>query len=296
MGLVTGAAFAQPATDLGGGVFIAHHPPGLIYSSDAPEGGWCAAGAITGCDVQNNDYLPLTIGTPETSPVWYVVAAFLQESQWCGVEFGITYDGVSILGGGLCVPANGLEIQGPGWPASGTGTSVVTTDVPWVGNFMPVYHFWGYSYYAPGGTFVLGDNMGTPGPVAFANCAQVEFPAVCYGAFGFGDFAGVDCCPELPPPPSWACCLYDGSCIFVTEADCLVENGVWYEGQLCEQIVCPAPVPCCFYHDCVMLHADECVAQGGEVFPGAPDCTDNPCDDLTPTEPSSWGTIKAIYR
>lgn len=291
MGLVTGAAFAQPATDLNGGVMIAHHPAGLVYSTDPPVGGWCAAGAIAGCEFQNNDMLPLG----GDNWVWYVVAGFLQESQWCGVEFGINYTGVAVSGAALCVPSNGLEIQGPGWPASGTGTSVVTTDVPWVGRFAPVYYFWGYSYYAPGGTFALVDNPASPGPNDFANCDQVEFQAVCMGAIGFGEFQGLDCCPQIVEFP-WACCLYDGTCIMVLEPDCVAQNGVWFDGLTCDQVTCPAPVTCCFYHECQMLHADECLAQGGELHSEFPNCDGNPCDDLTPAEPSSWGTIKAIYR
>jgi hypothetical protein len=295
MGLVTGAAFAQPATDLGGGVMIAHSPSGLVYTTDPPVDGWCPLGVIPGCADQINDNLPVA-----GYSFLYVVAGFLQESQWCGAEFGISYpsalgSGISLLEWGNCVPSDGLEIPVTGWPESGTGISIVTTDVPWVGNFVPVYYFAAYAY-DDGGVFALVDNPGSPGTVAFANCAQQEFAAVCMGSAGFGNSAGVDCCPEIPPPPSWACCLYDGTCIFVTQEDCLVENGVWYEGMLCEQIVCPMPVVCCFYHECAMLHETECVAQGGVIHLEFPDCTDNPCDDLTPAEPSSWGTIKAIYR
>ncbi|MBM3317404.1 MAG: hypothetical protein FJY75_06085 [Candidatus Eisenbacteria bacterium] len=291
MGLVTGAAIAQPATDLGGGVFIAHAPAGLVYSSDPPAEGWCHFGRINGCDDQLNDYLPTS-----DYVVMYVVAGFLQESQWCGIEFGVSYaPGLLMTEFGRCVPSDGLEIAQPGWPASGTGISIVTTDVPWTGNFLPVYWFSAYAY-GSATTFALGDHLGTPGPTAFANCAQQEFPAVCYGAFGFANTMGVDCCPEIPPPPSWACCLYDGSCIFVTEEDCAGQNGVWYPGMTCEQVECPFPMVCCIVHECLIIHPDECLAQGGVVHPEFEDCTDNPCEELTPADPSSWGSIKAIYR
>lgn len=102
--------------------------------------------------------------------------------------------------------------------------------------------------------------------------------------------------PELPPPPPWACCLYDGTCIVVPEAECLAQDGVWYDGLLCEDVTCPVPQVCCFYHECAMLHADDCIAQGGELHPEFPDCTDNPCAELTPAEPVNWGSIKALYR
>jgi hypothetical protein len=289
MGLVTGAAYAQ---DLTGGVFIAHHPAGLQFTIDTPTGGWCGQCALVGCADQNND--DLALGT--TNWVWFVVAAFLQDSQWCGIEFGLQYNAnVVLTQKGYCVPSSALEIPGDTWPASGQGVSVVTTDVPWSGNFKPVYWFAGYAYYGPG-LVQLGDNLGTPGPTAFANCSQEEFPADCYGGMGYG-MLGVDCCPELPQPDPWACCLYDGSCILtLTEAECTAAGGEWYENLLCAAVVCPVPVVCCVDHVCYFVHEDECTALGGVLHPEFVDCVNEPCQELTPTEPSNWGTIKAIYR
>lgn len=293
MGLVTGAAYAQ---DLTGGVFIAHHPAGLAYTTETPAGGWCPLfGTLSGCDAQNNDNL----ATDGSALVWYVVAAFVQDSQWCGIEFGLTYfedaeTGYSIAEAGFCVPGQALEIPGDTWPSSGQGVSVVTTDIPWSGNFKPVYYFGGYAYGAT--TVQIGDNPGTPGPTAFANCNQEEFPAAAYGAMGFG-LPGVDACPEAPPVDQWACCLYDGTCILTETADlCMAAGGEWFQGLLCEAVICPVPAVCCLDHMCYFVHADECTALGGELHPEFVDCVDNPCDDLTPAEPSNWGTIKAIYR
>lgn len=293
MGLVTGAAYAQ---DLSGGVMIAHHPAGLAYTTETPIGGWCPLfGTMAGCDAQNND----NVSADGSGWVWYVVAAFLQDSQWCGVEFGLTYPegltGYVISEQGPCVPGQVLEIPGDFWPSSGQGTSLVTTDIPWSGNFKPVYWFGGYCY-APL-TVQLGDNLGTPGPTAFANCNQEEFPADAYGAMGFG-MAGVDACPEIPQPDPWACCLYDGTCILtLTLAECTAADGEWFEGMLCEAVVCPVPVVCCVDHVCYFVHEDECGALGGVLHPEFVSCTSVPsCEDLTPATPSNWGTIKAIYR
>lgn len=293
MGLVTGAAYAQ---DLTGGVFIAHSVPGLAYSTDAPAGGWCGQlPTLAGCAAQNND----NIQSVDAPMVWFVVAAFLQDSQWCGVEFGLQYPsgtntGYSISANGYCVPSSALEIPGDTWPASGQGTSVVTTDIPWSGNFKPVYWFAGYAYSAC--TVQLGDNPGTPGPTAFANCSQVEFPAAQYGAIGFG-MPGVDACPIPPQPDQWACCLYDGTCVLLETADlCMAAGGEWFQGLLCEAVTCPVPGVCCVDHLCYFVHEDECVALGGVLHPEFVDCTNEPCQALTPAEPSNWGTIKAIYR
>jgi hypothetical protein len=291
MGLVTGAAYAQ---DLTGGVFIAHHPAGLTFTTDTPAGGWCAQCTLTSCDAQNNDNLALD----GTNLVWYVVAAFLTNQTWCGVEFGLQYpmDDITVAQKGFCVPSAALEIQGTGWPESGTGTSVVTTDIPWSGNFKPVYWFSAYSYTGVPALLQIGDNLGTPGPTAFANCSQQEFPADAYGAIGFG-MPGIDACPELPPPDQWACCLYDGTCILTETADlCMAAGGEWFQGLLCEAVVCPAPVVCCVDHVCYFVHEDECTALGGVLHPEFVDCVNEPCQQLTPADPTNWGTIKAIYR
>lgn len=364
MGLVTGAAYA----DLSAGVFLAHHPAGLVYTIDTPTGGWCAQCNLQSCADQNNDNLPL--GTE--SWVWYVVAAFPETSTWCGIEFGLQYTAgaPTLTAFGYCVPGAGLEIPGTGWPGAGTGTSVVTTDLPWTGTLVPVYYFAGYSYYGPG-LVQITDNFGTSGPTAFADCDQVEYPAAAYGAIGWG-MPGIDACPQIPyacclpngdcvmtsasgcvdlggvwhegftcatfdcpapmwaccidyvctmmeeadclaaggvwyenvdcatfacPVPSWACCLYDGTCVLTeTEADCTAQGGVWHEGLLCGQVTCPVPDVCCVDHLCYFVHEDECATLGGVWHPEFVDCTDNPCEELTPADNTSWGTIKAIYR
>lgn len=406
MGLVTCAAQA----DLSEGVFIAHHPAGLVFT-DAPTGGWCTACNLASTADQNNDNLPV-VENLTTLYVWYVVAAFPQTETWCGVEFGLQYQAYApvITAWGKCVPVDGLEIAGTGWPGSGTGVSVVTSGTPWTGALAPVYYFIGASYYA--NTMQLIENPSTPAVVGFADCEQNEFPAAGYGALGFGvpgidlvfgacclpdggcvttlgDLTSPECvqlggvwhrgelcesfecpqpvwaccidyvcymmeqddcvagggvwypeqdcatfvCPIPPvwaccidyvcymmeegacvdaggvwyenvdcatfecPVPSWACCLYDGTCVLTeTAADCTAQGGVWHEGLLCDQVICPVPDVCCVDHLCYFVHEDECVTLGGVWHPEFVDCTDNPCEELTPADNTSWGTIKAIYR
>jgi hypothetical protein len=405
MGLVAGAAQA----DLSDGVFVAHHPAGLVYT-DAPAGGWCGLCDLACIADANNDYLPV-VTDPNQKIVWYIVAAFPEATEWCGVEFGIQYNAYtpSIADKGICVPVDGLEIAGTGWPASGTGVSVVTSSMGWTGKMAPVYWFAGFSYY--NGVMYLTDNPSTPATTGFADCDQNEFPAAAFGSLGFGvpsgpdplfpsacclpgggcvmtmtedacmaqggmwheclDCVEADCpqpvgaccinfqcsmleeaaclaaggvwyadedcasfeCPVPPvgaccinfqcsmleeaaclnaggvwyenedcisfdcPVPSWACCLYDGTCVLTeTAADCTAQGGVWHEGLLCAQVTCPVPDVCCVEHLCYFVHEIECTELQGVWHPEFLDCNDNPCEELTPADNTSWGTIKAIYR
>jgi hypothetical protein len=53
---------------------------------------------------------------------------------------------------------------------------------------------------------------------------------------------------------------------------------------------------CCFDEDCLLLTEADCLATGGEYHPEYSSCTPNPCVGYTPAEPSTWGTIKSIFR
>jgi hypothetical protein len=288
LGLFAGSALAQPRDDLSNGMLIVHAPLNGCYTMD----GICAYANLQDCASLNN-YIPLS----NVSRCWFVIAVFLFESQWCGVEFGIQYEETapSITDYGFCVPSNGMEVASIDWPAPHTGTAVMTIDVPWTGNYLPVYWFTGYSYYGPG-DFQLIDHPGTPAFTTFVNCAQEEFPAACLGALGFG-MPGYNCCNPPPPPIFWACCLYDGSCIVTGNADeCLAAGGVWHEGEHCEEVECPVPVVCCADHVCYFVHEEECVALGGVLHPEFVDCAGEPCEALTPATPTSWGAIKTTYK
>jgi hypothetical protein len=59
----------------------------------------------------------------------------------------------------------------------------------------------------------------------------------------------------------------------------------------------PEPGACCFGPLCVMLLETECADQGGDWYGG--DCGPNnePCpQEPTPTQETTWGSIKNIYR
>ncbi|MGB2985315.1 MAG: hypothetical protein WBE26_05480 [Phycisphaerae bacterium] len=63
---------------------------------------------------------------------------------------------------------------------------------------------------------------------------------------------------ELPPPPTGACC-YDGTCLgTMTESDCDIPDGEWFEGEDCATFICPVQLP---PHDecgeCIPVFTDE---------------------------------------
>jgi len=53
---------------------------------------------------------------------------------------------------------------------------------------------------------------------------------------------------------------------------------------------------CCFETRCVLLTEEDCLATGGIFMPEYSSCSPNPCEGSTPVEPSTWGTIKSIFR
>ncbi len=145
-GIVTGSALADPE-DLEGGVFIAHFPTEMEFSSEPPAGGWCQDYwdnyRIEDCEDQVN-----RIDTYD-QVIWFVLAAWDEEKEWCGTEFGFgDYDPAAfvVTDYGPCWPEDGLEIPTASWPGPEEGTAIVVTGDPWEGNLVPVYWFAGYAY------------------------------------------------------------------------------------------------------------------------------------------------------
>ncbi len=292
VGLAAGIAHADPS-DLEGGVFIAHHPAVLQYTSPAPPEGWCQHYldnfAINDCQGQVN-----RIDTGD-GVVWFVLCAWAESKEWCGTEFGFgDYDAEAFLftGHGPCFPEAGLEIPMATWPGPNAGTSIVICGSPWSGNMVPVYFFAGYAY----STTVIGvganPNTGRGGT---GNCIAPPqvWPAATFGAMGlFTD--GVFSCPAA------ACCI-GADCHLVTENECQDLQGVWHpswpncDGEPCETGG-PQPVVCCIGNSCYLLTPAECFALGGEVHSGWLFCDPNPCEPQTPVRSSSWGQVKWLYR
>jgi len=70
--------------------------------------------------------------------------------------------------------------------------------------------------------------------------------------------------------PTGACCLVDGSCVEVAEADCLALGGTYRgDSSVCSGVTCPLPAgACCLASGtCVQTTEADCAVQGG-VFQG----------------------------
>jgi hypothetical protein len=293
IGLGAGIACAQP-TNLAGGVFITHYPPGIVYTIDPTD--WCATYgqfAISSCDQQNN-----TIDT-ELGAVWYVLAAFNENDKvWCGTEFGLgAYNpgAVAFVGNGQC-PTDALVIPAGAWPGPSTGIAVAATGTPWTGNFQPVFWFACYAY-TP--TLIQLTNNPATGFGGFANCMTPPTPytAACFGAMGILQ-PGIACCPV--PPAQHACCIGDACVLVFSTDECLGLGGVDHpDWASCEGNPCfipPVPGVCCVGEICYFVTQEECDAMGGVMHPEFTECTDTTCHVIIPVDPTSWGAIKAIYR
>ncbi len=184
----------QIHNSLRGGALIAHFPTGMAFSSDPPTGGWCQHYwdnyRIEDCEEQVN-----RIDT-EDEVIWFVLAAWDEEKEWCGTEFGFgEYDSTAfvITGFSPCWPADGLEIPTAAWPGPEEGTAIVVTSDPWEGNFVPVYWFSGYAYEE--GLIPLAKDPAT-GFAGTANCANPPGTWAADSLGGMGLFQdGVYACP-----------------------------------------------------------------------------------------------------
>jgi hypothetical protein len=234
---------------------------------------------------------------------------------------------------GPCAPGGFLEIPTDGWPGPNQGTVVATTDLAWNGNFVPVYYFTGYEYYGPG-QIPFGVDPPT-GFAGFVNCLTppTPFDAVCLPAMGIG-MPGLPCCSEQPQE-EYPCCIGE-VCRILTASDCIAQGGVVHtEWADCSGDPCVVRA-CCVGEICYEVNQQTCADMGGEFLPTVLECTEttcaapvwacctdcqictmlteaqcrdiqgqwlqgvecepeNPCEP-SPTDNTSWGSIKAIYR
>ena len=103
---------------------------------------------------------------------------------------------------------------------------------------------------------------------------------------------------EPNPCETYAACCRLGVCTIATSTQCEAIGGEWHpEWPECEPNPCPPFGACCFDQCvCEELFEEECLAQGGMfVGGGEGSCDPNPCPG-TPTEITSWGSIKSLYR
>ncbi|MCK4304864.1 MAG: right-handed parallel beta-helix repeat-containing protein [Candidatus Eisenbacteria sp.] len=277
--LASGIQASADEVNLEDGVFIAHYVPQLEYS-EAPEN---ACGDYEQYAIANPEDQVNRIDADGTYSTWFVLAAWSEEKEFCGVQFGFgDYDPdiYPIDFFGICSPGGVLEICGFSWPGPNNGTAVVTTGIPWTGNYVPVYYFGGYAY-AGETTIPLGiDNCASVPFGGFGNCEQFpeKWPAVCFGAMGINT-EGLACDPTTPyPPPECACCIGE-VCQILTQTDCLLAGGEWLSGIMsCDPNPCTASLyACCVGDVCQILSEEDCLIAGGEWRQFVTSCQPNPC-------------------
>lgn len=266
-----------PVPGLDYGVLIAHHPPGAIYSTgDLPCEDSMMGYSIGGCDEQVN-----RIDGGRSPTLWYVIAAWETEKQWCGTQFGLgpfPPDAFAFQGWGGCGPGGTTESPTPGWPGPNQG---VVLEAPpgasWAGNFVPLYWFAGYAYQP--GLIPLAPHPET-GIGGWTDCAMPPetWQASCFGGMGIV-MDGAYCCPGEGPAPIRACCTADGACALLTEAQCAGLGGAWREdGPACDPNPCPPlTAACCAMGQCALVSQAECDEIGGAWHAGWTSCQPDPC-------------------
>ncbi len=294
---LTASVSADP-TDLGGGVLIAHYVAELTLSETPPDP--CleyAPYAITYHSEQVNRVDTDTYALAD----WFIIAAWTETKQFCGVQFGFSGFDPGIFAFsefGACFPATGgLEIPSTGWPGPNEGIAFVVTGDAWEGNYLPVYWFIGYAYGYSGPDVIqlipdptVADPFGGMG-----NCASP--PEKWDAALGG---MGINTDGTYVEPTGviydYVCCV-DGDCIIVnSEDECMALGGEFMPDlDSCEPDPCLIEAVCCVLGDCIITTEEQCVAAGGEFHPEVGSCDPNPCEN-TPTDETSWGTIKALYR
>lgn len=272
------AAGAGPS-DLDDGVFICHYDPAMVAS--VPDEGYCQqyldGFAIASCGEQNPSI------DVETPVVWFILAAWGEAKEWCGVEFGFgDFDpnDFTFTASGGCGPTGVIEIPMDGWPGPNLGTALVTTGgLQWEGDFQPVYYFEGYNYYGVTALMPLGPNPDT-GLGGCGNCLTppVQFPPFCYGTMGLMQ-AGVECCPPTGDPTG-ACCIADDIeyCQILTEADCIAAGGEYLgDDTICDG-ACPATGACCQAGGaCDIMTQSTCETVGGDYQGDGVTCVTADC-------------------
>jgi hypothetical protein len=317
-----------------GGTLVAHDIGVAIATTDGSS--YCTQGialqSCAGADAEID-------GTVASTAAYFrLYAAFPPAStpRMMGITFGIANAAPVILAGGTC---GDFELPDTGWPKGPNGSP----SVPWpLGNSVtwntvqlttltPVYWFEAYAY---PGLIEFGPNPTQGGTIGDDAVPAVLDDIYAYSKMGF-DVPGVVACPFVPPTPG-ACCLTDGTCTFILQADC---HGAWHAGFDCTTYACPLPTGSCCMHDgsCTVGLASACTGTWtmfGTCTPnlcpkptgaccqhstGACEiltqaaCSAKPtaerwawlgmdtiCDpvgcDVVPVEQHSWGQIKSLYH
>ncbi len=244
------------SVDLSDGVFIAHHPLGLVYTTgDNYVQRYDSEFQLL--DVSNqNCRIQCEIGQAR---VWYIVAAFAEAKEWCAVDLGLgeyNESHFAIVDHGPGV-SNTLRRYAGGWPGSESGISIYTTDASWSGQTALIYYFGGYVY---GETVIPIVNNPKEEILGFISCEErsTDFAAYAGGAMGILT-EGVKVYPPGMPDP--VVCCSEGNCLLLQPAECAEIEGTLHETLFN-----------CDSYPCI-----------GDPPPPA-------------TQKTSWGEIKASYK
>ncbi len=266
---LTAGANADP-TDLCGGALIVHQIPDPIGTFIDPCEDYEQYG-ITHHSEQNNAIYT----TSYSISLWWVIAAWEEDKEFCGVQFGLSdYDPAVFAYGdyNACFPATGgLEIPSPGWPGPNEGIAFVVTGDAWSGNYLPVYWFRGYayggSYAAPGVVQLIPDPTVAQPFGGTGNCVS---PPEKWDALlgGLGINMGGTYVEPFTCEVTGACCV-DIGCYIMTGEECEAQGGEYMgDGTDCEPDPCPVPWACCIFGECIEVLESQCEAAGGEFFLG----------------------------
>jgi hypothetical protein len=121
----------------------------------------------------------------------------------------------------------------------------------------------------------------------------------CAALGGTAQGPGTNCTPNPCPVPE-ACCFVDGSCLVLPAEACLAQGGFPQgEGTSCEPNVCVTgdTIEACCFEDghCEFIDNSYCEELGGVPQGAGTTCETVECV-TTPTENSTWGVIKALFR
>jgi hypothetical protein len=277
------AAHASICPDvLGGGALIAHYDPAFV-GTDPDHCDHFYNAPLTNCDDQVNRIDTAT----SMEVIWFVVAAFDEEKIWCECQFGLSDYNPSIvhfMSWEACFPPEGgIEETSPGWPGPLAGTTLTTTDVPWEGNFIPMYLFNAYVYGGVSGVVQLTPNITVPVPFGgFGNCASppVRWDAQL-GGMGVNE-PGTWVCWDISCYPPWVCCVGDDCILVNTQWECEQLDGELHpEWDSCMPNPCEVLAACCWEWICVLSTQAECTVIGGEWHPEWESCgPPNPCSTI----------------
>lgn len=259
------------------------------------DGSYSGYGGLQSCE---SAIIEAPGDTPGPVPgAWFAYAAFLPTAhpRVAVITAGLLYDESMVFISTWGKTADGeLPTTSPAWPLNGSGIAV-QWDVPRTSTLFEWYWFTGYGY--TGGMLCLGPHPTQGGGFTDDSVPATTDPITAYGCLGFG-VPGVLACPTETIHQG-ACCLADGSCIFVLQSECEAQGGT-YQGDdvTCNSITCPPPPPptgaCCIATECVVLTQQQCVDQGGLYQGDDVPCAPETC--ATPVKDRSWGQIKNSYR